>query len=171
MADKYFIVEHLTLKEIQRYFSQITIDPTIHYNGVPCWNWQGLVVAKYGAVIWHRINVGIHRLMYAWTIGPLPRGSIKRNGHRLELDHLCRNQTCCNPVHLELVTRQVNCQRRNDARGNACKRGHEYTPENTFYVPRGRGCKICKSQKSADRRAIRAKEEPFFWRKWPSMQK
>ena len=29
----------------------------------------------------------------------------------IDHDHLCRNRACCNPAHIELVTRQTNIKR------------------------------------------------------------
>jgi hypothetical protein len=47
--------------------------------------------------------VGSHRWFYEYLFGPV--------GDGLEMDHLCRNRACCNPVHLEPVTRSVNVRR------------------------------------------------------------
>lgn len=44
-----------------------------------------------------------HRLAYEKVRGPIPEG--------MELDHLCRNRSCCNVEHLEPVTHRVNAQR------------------------------------------------------------
>lgn len=43
--------------------------------------------------------------IYEWekVNGPTPDG--------LELDHLCRNPSCCNPAHLEAVTHAENMRR------------------------------------------------------------
>jgi hypothetical protein len=84
-----------------------------------------------------------HRLAYEWLVGPIPAG--------LELDHLCRNPPCVNPVHLEPVT-----HRENVARGDAgeavsamrqaqthCKRGHEFNEVNTYTYRGRRVCRIC----------------------------
>ncbi len=60
----------------------------------------------------------------------------------LEIDHLCRVRNCINPEHLEAVT-----QRENFLRGIAvkthCKRGHEYSAENTRVYHRARHCRLC----------------------------
>jgi hypothetical protein len=45
----------------------------------------------------------VHQLAYQLEKGLVPEG--------LELDHLCRNRTCCNPDHLEPVTRAENMAR------------------------------------------------------------
>ena len=49
-----------------------------------------------------------HIAMYEYKRGPVPSG--------MELDHLCRNRACCNPDHLEVVTRKVNARRGNFAK-------------------------------------------------------
>src|SRR5688572_27379346 len=47
--------------------------------------------------------VRAHRATYEALRGPIPRD--------LEIDHLCRVRSCCNPAHLEAVTHTVNMQR------------------------------------------------------------
>lgn len=76
-----------------------------------------------------------HRVAYRHWVGPIPPG--------LELDHLCRVRRCCNPEHLEAVTRAVN-ERRALAIRTHCPAGHPFTPENVRYTPRGhRQCRVC----------------------------
>jgi len=69
----------------------------------------------------------------------------------LELDHLCRMESCCNPDHLEPVTHRENVRRgmagaHLKARTH-CPRGHEYTPDNTQLKRNGnsisRTCRQC----------------------------
>ncbi len=83
-----------------------------------------------------------HRVSYQLFVGDL-----KEN---LEIDHLCRNRVCVNPYHLEQVTSKVNTLRGNsieakNARKTHCKRGHEFSRENTFTQrnQRGRRCRTC----------------------------
>lgn len=83
-----------------------------------------------------KTEVKAHRYSYAL-----------HNGHMSEelvIDHLCSNTVCVNPRHLEAVTQLENV-RRGAAKITHCKRGHEYTPENTRYQKRynGRLCKTC----------------------------
>lgn len=54
--------------------------------------------------LWNRGNRVLAHV-HAWErkFGPVPVG--------LELDHLCKNRSCCNPDHLEAVTHRVNSQR------------------------------------------------------------
>lgn len=72
-----------------------------------CWTWLGAKTgAGYGAIGAGRRTGGtvyVHRATYLLLVGPIPTG--------LELDHLCRNRACCNPDHLEPVTRQTNVDR------------------------------------------------------------
>jgi hypothetical protein len=69
-----------------------------------CWEWKKWITGKgYG-----RIKVGgklmlAHRHFYEMAKGPIPTG--------LQIDHKCRNRSCVNPEHLEVVTNEVNTQR------------------------------------------------------------
>ena len=86
-----------------------------------------------------------HRIIYEAMVEPIPDG--------LELDHLCRNRACVNPDHLEPVTHQVNTLRGEtvssiNARKTHCKRGHEFTPDNTYITPTGqRHCRACQRRR------------------------
>lgn len=78
--------------------------------GDGCWVWPGAKNSQgYG-----RIGAGgrtwayTHRVVYEALVGPIPDG--------LDLDHLCRNPSCCNPAHLEPVTRTENSLRGHAAR-------------------------------------------------------
>lgn len=144
MAIEYLTVS-LTRKEVQRIFSKITIDPAIEWRQTPCWSYGSSITRKgYGMLTWRRKGMAIHRLMYAWAVAPIPKG--QEHG---EIDHLCRNRACCNPIHLEFVSSWTNMIRGEgvcavNARKTHCKRGHEFTPENTYRVKDGKGCKACK---------------------------
>jgi hypothetical protein len=76
--------------------------------------------------------------MTALLIGPIPDG--------LQLDHLCRNKACCNPMHLEPVTARENQRRADIALGirsaaTHCPQGHPYIPG----APKK--CSICQRQR------------------------
>lgn len=130
--------------------------PKVDAAGI-CWLWTGAKYRSgYGA-----INQGgdkgvtvVHRVVWQLLVGPIPDGT--------ELDHLCRVRACCNPDHLEPVTRAENVargsQRAGVPRRTHCKNGHEYTPENTLpNGGHGRACRTCMN--AANRRyRLRQKE-------------
>jgi HNH endonuclease len=76
-----------------------------HDDATGCWLWQsqisnvgyGLFYAAPGKV------VSAHSWAFRRWNDVIPAG--------LELDHLCRNRACCNPWHLETVTRSENVLR------------------------------------------------------------
>jgi hypothetical protein len=81
-----------------------------------------------------------HRFVWEQIVGPIEKGMV--------LDHLCKNKRCVNPEHLEMVTQAMNAYRGGADGGNAakthCPRGHEYSPENTYYRSNGwRQCRAC----------------------------
>ncbi len=141
------------LPPFTRFVEKIKINPITH-----CWEWQGtkshLGYGQFRADGRRDIGNGRkgtlsspHRFAYTALVGPIPEGK--------EIDHLCRNRACCNPDHLEAVTHQENAAR-GDAFGKKsgkwkprprpthCKRGHEYTPENTHHLPSGSiACRAC----------------------------
>jgi hypothetical protein len=109
-----------------------------------------------------------HRLVYERLVGPIPDG--------LELDHLCRNPTCCNPAHLEPVTHRENMLRGETigARASAvthCPAGHEYTEMNTRVYKGYRKCRTCHRnwERAAQRwRKESSKPENQFLQEFPS---
>jgi len=110
-----------------------------------CWNWLGAKTKGYGIININRKNVLAHRYSYMQAVGEIPEG--------LQIDHLCRNRSCVNPNHLEIVTNKENCLRgispnAQNARKTHCKHGHEFTPENTYIRPDNgqRNCMICKQK-------------------------
>jgi hypothetical protein len=126
-----------------------------------CWEWTaGKNSWGYGYISIHNRMRRVHRIIWEDKNGPVPDG--------LELDHLCRNRGCCNPEHLEPVTRQENLRRGNRG-GNGyekkthCPQGHEYTPENTYIRDKrsGRQCREC-----LHLRAVSAKKREYDHRRY-----
>jgi len=119
-----------------------------------CWIWTGGTGGKTG---YGKFNVRVapgqwrmvstHRYAYEQIIGPVPDG--------MQLDHLCRVRLCCNPEHLEPVTRRVNQSRGiKGALTTHCPQGHPYDETNTLRRANGhRRCRTCHSQREAQRRA------------------
>lgn len=117
-----------------------------------CWLWLACVSPEgYGAIsVGNHKTLRAHRYVYEKYKGPIPEG--------LHLDHLCRTPSCVNPDHLEPVTNRENMLRGNHpfakrAAQTHCKRGHEFTPENTR-VNRStqRECKECTRVRCRDRK-------------------
>ncbi len=112
-----------------------------------CWIWTGCATPKgYGYASRPgppRKPFYVHRWTYEIANGGLPPAD-------MELDHLCRQPSCCNPLHLEAVTCRENALRgigwaAINAAKTHCRHGHEYTVENTLRNPDGtRRCKICR---------------------------
>ncbi len=124
--------------EMQRIFARI------RFAAGDCWEWCGWRQPNgYGRVSWRHERVFIHRLIYAWAVEPLPRG------YAMNIDHLCRNRACCNPVHLELVSIKENLARgrryRHDDNKTHCPKGHPYSGENLYLTKGGgRQCRQCR---------------------------
>lgn len=107
-----------------------------------CWLWSAALSHNgYGQQKTLGRTSAAHRLAYESFRGPVPEG--------MQLDHRCRVRCCCNPDHLEVVTREENIARGNaphilNARKTQCDRGHQFTPENTYINARGnRECRRC----------------------------
>jgi hypothetical protein len=109
-----------------------------------CWIVRCSPRNGYGHISDRRRTMYAHRFMYEALVGPVPDG--------LDLDHLCRNRLCCNPDHLEPVTRKANLDRAFAVRPKPtrCPSGHAYTEENT-YMSQGkyRVCRTCRRIREA----------------------
>jgi hypothetical protein len=109
-----------------------------------CWPWiaRARNARGYGLISVGLTNRPAHRVVYELTFGPVPI--------LLDIDHLCRNTACCNPAHLEAVTRRENLMRgiglsAQNARKTHCKRGHPLDEANTWRNPKNgsRHCRTC----------------------------
>jgi hypothetical protein len=94
-------------------------------NARDCWRWaRRLDRGGYGIIDVHVPGLGrnatlkAHLLLYVWMqTGEREADDLflaykEQAISGLELDHLCGEQWCCNPDHLELVTASENSQRR-----------------------------------------------------------
>jgi HNH endonuclease len=70
-----------------------------------CWTWlKGKTSRGYGVFWFDGRHPGYaHRIAYKLFYGEVPNG--------MEIDHKCRNSSCCNPNHLEAVTHKTNIRR------------------------------------------------------------
>lgn len=122
---------------IQRLSCKIKIDEI-----TKCWNWQSAKDKDgYGRFWLKDKTMPAHRASYELFIGEITEG--------LQIDHLCKNTSCVNPEHLELVTLKENVLRgigisAQNARKTHCNQGHEFNPKNTYVNNKGnRSCREC----------------------------
>ncbi len=109
-----------------------------------------------------------HRVLYHWMIGPVPEDK--------QLDHLCSNPACVNPLHLEPVTQSENIVRALERTGRRAKPkekkvrsathfpcGHERSEENM--KPSNKGCPVCRTcARESTRRWHEA--HPNYMKEW-----
>jgi hypothetical protein len=106
-----------------------------------CWLWQGAHRAGgYGSVILNGRQVYAHRFAFEQAVGNIPEG--------YQVHHRCGNKLCVRPDHLELLTPADHARLDVPVGWNwgitHCRRGHEFTPENTAITSQGsRSCREC----------------------------
>jgi len=105
-----------------------------------CWVWTAGLCNGYGFFWLDGGNVYAHRYAYESLLGPI--------SDDLQLDHLCRNRACVNPLHLEQVARRTNILRgagitAQNAAKAACKHGHPFDEINTGWYAGERYCREC----------------------------
>ncbi len=110
-----------------------------------CWEWSGTINKKSGYGYFYDRKTKKTHIAHIYSY----RLSGRSISAGLDLDHLCRNRRCVNPDHLEPVTRGENVMRGllidNPAARTHCKRGHPWSPSNTYRTRRGhRMCKQCR---------------------------
>lgn len=124
-----------------------------------CWLWTAYSLPSgYGTFnAWARRGLLAHRVSYEIFVGPIPDG--------FQVDHLCVNPRCVNPVHLEAVTGLENNRRSNSisarhARKSHCKNGHPFDEANTRVSKRGgRECRTCHRERAREARRMRREAE------------
>lgn len=141
-----------------------------------CLEWQGQMTGGRDGVGYGRFSavatrpqklVQAHRWLYEEWVGPIAPG--------LELDHLCRNRRCVNPMHCEPVTPLENKRRAREAARlglspvsvvrhsqkpygvvpEVCTSGHVMAGQN-LYLPKRRTtpeCRECRRRWDRERKA------------------
>jgi hypothetical protein len=101
-----------------------------------------------------------HRVTYQFYVGKIWKG--------VEIDHACRVTLCCNPAHLDRVTRSENTRRGNLAAVSlVCPNGHYKLGENAqWHRWKGRTQLICRQCRNESRRktpAMPTNKENLSW--------
>ena len=130
-----------------------------------CWIWMGATNGKgYAQLGIAGKTKSAYKVLYESLVGPIPDG--------LEMDHLCRVRCCVNPAHMEPVTHQENC-RRVASLITHCPKGHEFTPENSYWNRGARACRKCNNINSlasfhrltTEQKAERNKKQRAYYHK------
>jgi len=110
-----------------------------------CWNWTACKDRYgYGQFSFEGKTKLAHKILYEQYKGKIPK--------ELQIDHLCRNRKCVNPLHLETVPNRENIMRgigitSINAKKTHCIHGHEFTAQNTIIKivknRKQRNCKTC----------------------------
>ncbi len=131
-----------------------------------CWIWTGCIAAGgYGHFGVGSIKDGTRRSARAHR---LSYETLVASAEGLDIDHLCRDTRCVNPLHLDAVTHKENIRRglaglatgaRNRAKTH-CPNGHEYAGSNLVVAKNAsnrdgtyRRCRICLRAGDKERRA------------------
>jgi len=106
-----------------------------------CWQWQGGKNTKnYGRFTYDDKLQPAHRFSYLYFYNEIDK--------TLTIDHLCKNHSCVNPLHLEQVTLKENILRGNgvsvvNSKKTHCPKGHELYGDNLYVWKNERRCKEC----------------------------
>lgn len=117
-----------------------------------CWEWRGYRDKRgYGHIAVGGRNLLVHRVAHIVWKGPIP--------HKNDVHHVCFNEPCCNPDHLEALTHEAHEETKDKSRNGDQKRrqtecihGHPFDAENTVRKKNGsRSCRKCAKRRDLER--------------------
>ena len=140
-------------KQKKAFYSKIKLN-----TGTGCWEFQRFInPTGYGELYFNGKMKKAHRVSYEIHVGEIKEG--------MEIHHQCRNPKCCNPDHLEQVTRKENAEysiTKNSLKTH-CPQGHPYSGNNLVINKLGRRiCKICHKLRSRKIFPLRQK----YFKQW-----
>lgn len=142
--------KHTEEQQVAAFFAKIRRELVVPELGM-CWVWTAGKLAR-GYGLFRRTLA--HRWSYEHASGdPLPLG------YAHHIDHLCRNESCVRPSHLERVTARENALRAPTSAQSInlakthCIRGHDFNQENTHVRASGkRRCRVCDRESKVEKK-------------------
>lgn len=128
---------HITMNKspLDRFMSKVSIEES-------CWTYTGQTDNGYGRFWYMGKGILAHRWIYEQLVSPIPP--------EMQIDHLCRNRSCVNVGHLEVVSNNEQ-QRRRSISQTHCKNGHEFTEDNVYLYNNKRNCIECRRNRDRER--------------------
>ncbi len=125
-----------------------------------CWGLTRHRRHTYASLTWDGVSDKAHRVSFKLYKGEIPTDKV--------VGHECNNKWCVNPAHLEAVTQLENLAHDPNWNGHKteCKRGHPFTPENTYWQP-NQNKRACKTCRQAHQRRYNAEQKMRFKRAIP----
>ncbi len=105
-----------------------------------CWNWLGMKDPKgYGRFKWYGRTIRTARIAVVLYGRPVD--------DRLDSHHTCRNHSCVNPRHIEMLTRTQHAAKtlKKGHKVTHCPSGHAYDLFNTLHYRNQRYCRKCRN--------------------------